>query len=110
MGGFDDCAHRRTCYTTSAMVGPTFPRNPRRLGLDREPELFDPVPDLISIDAEELTRLRLIAAGALERLHEQLPLDFVEADPVLRQLEFGWRDRPRERREVARLQPFVLDE
>ena len=32
----------------------------------------------------KLGRLRLIAAGALERLHEQLPLDLLEVDAARR--------------------------
>ena len=57
--------------------------------LDGEAELLDAVPHLVAIDAEELSRLRLIPAGSLERLHEQLTLDLVEADALGRQLEFA---------------------
>src|SRR6267142_6783662 len=83
---------------------------PGLLGLHREAELLDAVPDLIAVDAEELPRLRLIAARPLERLHEQLTFDLVEADALGGQLELGRRDRARQRGELAGLQPFMLDE
>ena len=58
-----------------------------------EAELLDAVAHLVAIDAEQLAGLRLIAAGSLERLHQQLPLDLVEVDAFGRQLELR-RRRP----------------
>lgn len=43
-------------------------------------ELFDTVPDLVSVDAEQLACMRLVASRALERLHQEPPLDVVEVD------------------------------
>ena len=51
----------------------------------REAELLDAVADLIAIDAEQLRRMRLIAAGPFEGLDEELPLDLFELDAFGRQ-------------------------
>ena len=52
-----------------------------------EPELLDPVAHLVAVDAEQLPGVRLVATRALERLHQQLPLDLLEVDALGRQPE-----------------------
>jgi hypothetical protein len=47
----------------------------------------DPTPHPISIDAEPLTRVRLVAARAIQCLHEQLALDFLEVHSCGRESE-----------------------
>ena len=75
----------------------------------REAELLDPVAHLVAVDAEQLRRLGLVAAGALERLHEQLPLDLLEVDAFGRQPELGRRHAARQR-EVLRLELAAVDQ
>jgi len=58
--------------------------------LGGQAELLDPVADLVAVDAEELGRLRLVAAGAVERLGQQLTLDVIEVDAFLGQPELRW--------------------
>ena len=53
----------------------------------REPELLDAIAHLVAIDPEQLPGVRLIAASALERLNQQLPLDLLEVDALRRQAE-----------------------
>ena len=53
----------------------------------RQAELLDAIAHLIAIDAEQMTGLGLVAAGALERLNHQLPLDGLEVDALGRKSE-----------------------
>src|SRR5687767_12609852 len=78
------------------------------LGL--EAELVEPVTDLIAVDAEQLRRLCLIAAGALQGLRQQLPLDVLEIDAFGRQAELRRGDGAGQRREVIRLEPLLVDQ
>ena len=52
-----------------------------------ETELLDAVPHLVAIEPEELGRVRLVAAGPFQCLHQQLALDVVETDASWRQAE-----------------------
>ena len=69
------------------------PRGSRKRRSWLQAELLDAVPHLVAVDAQQLRRLRLVAAGALERLHQELPLDLVEVHALGRQPELR-RARP----------------
>lgn len=51
---------------------------------------FDPMADLVSIEAKQLAGLRPTVVRALERLRQQLNLEFFEVDALLGQLEERW--------------------
>ena len=70
-------------------------------------ELLDAVAHLIAVDAEQLGRLALVSAGALERLHQQLAFDLFEVDALRRQSKLCRLNGPRQRREVRRLERIV---
>src|SRR5687767_6548408 len=53
----------------------------------RQAKLFDPVADLIAVDAEQMAGVGLVAVRTLERLNHQLPLHLLEHQPARRQLE-----------------------
>ena len=72
-------------------------------------EFFTAVRNLVTVDAEQLRRLGLIAARTLERLREELTFDVVEPDAFRGQREFDRRDAPRQR-EVLRLQVAAVDQ
>src|SRR5258706_5763131 len=54
-------------------------------------ELLDPVSHLVAVDPQKPGRVRLIAVGPLQRLHQELTLDLLEVHAVGRQVEAGVR-------------------
>src|SRR5688500_5739446 len=73
-------------------------------------EFFDAVAHLVSVDSQELSRLRLIPVRALECLQEELPLDVFEVQPLGWQLERSCRDRAGKSREVVGVEPLPFVE
>ena len=55
----------------------------------RQAEFLDPVSHLVAIDSEQGAGVGLVAARALERLHQQLTLHLFEVHAVGRQAERG---------------------
>src|SRR6478735_3566500 len=51
----------------------------------RQLKLLDAIADLIAIESEQLRRTRLIPACALERLHDEMLLGFLEIEAGRRQ-------------------------
>src|SRR5688572_23743079 len=91
----------------------SFPQTAARsvAGRDRvgETELLDPIADLIAIHAEKACRLRLIAAGAPQRLHHQTAFQLLETHPRRRQVEdVAARGGRRQGAEIADVEPAVL--
>ena len=74
-------------------------------------ELLDPIPDLVTIDPQQLAGVRLVPRRAFERLDDQLSLDIFQIDALRRQPEHPSRRRlSRERRKILRRQPLAIDE
>ena len=65
--------------------------------------------DLVSVDAEQLPCMSLVASRACERLHQELPVDFVQIDAFGGELESCRCNRSRQCREVGRLEQLTID-
>src|SRR6185503_9200050 len=72
--------------------------------------LLDAIAHLISIDAEQMTGLSLVATGTLKRLNEQLPLDSLEIDALRGQPEDGRRRGARYGNEILHTEQAVVGE
>src|SRR5687768_4153516 len=50
--------------------------------MNRQAELLDPVTDLVTIQAEQVSSPRLVAASAVERLHDKLPFHVFQVHTI----------------------------
>ena len=76
----------------------------------RQAELLNAIPNLIAIDPEQVSGLRLIASGALQRLNHQLTLHGLEVDNLRRKAERCRCRRFRQRGEVLDAKQTMIGE
>src|SRR5688572_3456086 len=85
-------------FTIPSVIGMTPSLRMRRIGAGkhvrhvasfrlRQSEFFDAIAHLIAINPQEMSGMRLVAAGAFECLDHELPLHLVEVHALRRQPE-----------------------